>query len=859
MHRVINTRIKQPEIQKNLIERKKINTLLKNGWNKKITIIEAGAGRGKTTAVNYFLSTLPKTISIKWISLYQDCNQLFVFWSYIIDSLQSFLDNEIDIFFHIGINEQTIDDLVAYLVNMVLDAPEMIIVLDDVHFITDSFVIQTIETFIEQMPSTVHFILLTRQKLPLYLGKFEMDDQLQYIKESALFLSKDEAEKLIKQFPDTAKLDNQDRNQLIIAANGWIGGLKLLLCGYDRDRKCSFNVSTNNTILFQYLSNEIFDNLSVEEQQFLTKTSCFPYITEQTVLELVKEKKWDFKKMMNRLINKNLLISCIDQENQSYQYHPIFKDFLKIKFEELPKKEQQVIIYKGALSFIHQKAIDEGFQLLIDIEEYEVLMTYLLKEKEMTRTMYYFGKIPLEFALSNIDFTYQKFFYHYSILEFDYCYLLLEKLAEKYPDVEEVQVTDGLNMLLGNPSISSSKNKEIISLAAIQALDLNPVSKGFLLLKNAVILFYQNQYREALDFTKISLALDQQKQHPFLIYFGQTLLGQIYEELGELNLALAQLEMVENKKQRFIVSEKVKQNLEISFNITIIGIYLKRLELEKADEALKKSYSNLRSEMNNAYNYNYAEYLYLSQQPEKAFEVLKKINTNPFNEYSSLLSRSGLFKYSLKENQLTNYFKDQFIQEFLSNETTQAQEGRLFYCMILLGKRENKLALEQIDQLLSMSRAAKNALKIVEGCLLKIQIKFALNESMDMEVKNLYNECIYYACENRILAPFFLYKQEINQLNEEFGAAIIENLGSKERSFHKEILQLYETKKNTSLTEREVEVLFEISKGCTNKEIAKKLYISLATVKTHILNIYRKLEVNSRISAVEKAKNCSIL
>lgn len=53
-----------------------------------------------------------------------------------------------------------------------------------------------------------------------------------------------------------------------------------------------------------------------------------------------------------------------------------------------------------------------------------------------------------------------------------------------------------------------------------------------------------------------------------------------------------------------------------------------------------------------------------------------------------------------------------------------------------------------------------------------------------------------------------------------------------------------------TLTEREMDVLKMISKGCSNKEIAKGLNISEKTVKNHITNIFRKLQVDDRTQAV---------
>jgi len=61
------------------------------------------------------------------------------------------------------------------------------------------------------------------------------------------------------------------------------------------------------------------------------------------------------------------------------------------------------------------------------------------------------------------------------------------------------------------------------------------------------------------------------------------------------------------------------------------------------------------------------------------------------------------------------------------------------------------------------------------------------------------------------------------------------------------------------LSEREIEVLGLIAAGCSNAEIAARLYITIGTVKTHINNIYGKLEVESRTQAVAKARGIGLI
>ncbi|MBU1097059.1 MAG: response regulator transcription factor [Bacteroidetes bacterium] len=68
-----------------------------------------------------------------------------------------------------------------------------------------------------------------------------------------------------------------------------------------------------------------------------------------------------------------------------------------------------------------------------------------------------------------------------------------------------------------------------------------------------------------------------------------------------------------------------------------------------------------------------------------------------------------------------------------------------------------------------------------------------------------------------------------------------------------------ETKEEFELSEREIEVLVQLSQGLDYKEIAENLFISPSTVRKHIENIYRKLQVNNKMKAVKKALKHNII
>jgi len=61
------------------------------------------------------------------------------------------------------------------------------------------------------------------------------------------------------------------------------------------------------------------------------------------------------------------------------------------------------------------------------------------------------------------------------------------------------------------------------------------------------------------------------------------------------------------------------------------------------------------------------------------------------------------------------------------------------------------------------------------------------------------------------------------------------------------------------LSKRELEILSLLAQGHSNQEIAAKLFVSVSTVKTHLQNLFEKLEVKRRIQAIEKARSLNLI
>jgi DNA-binding NarL/FixJ family response regulator len=94
--------------------------------------------------------------------------------------------------------------------------------------------------------------------------------------------------------------------------------------------------------------------------------------------------------------------------------------------------------------------------------------------------------------------------------------------------------------------------------------------------------------------------------------------------------------------------------------------------------------------------------------------------------------------------------------------------------------------------------------------------------------------------------------QSIKELNEG-GAPISSAIAQKVLTAFKQMLP--KENKDDTLSDRETEVLTLLAEGKRSKEVAEELFINIATVKSHIYNIYQKFHVSSRIEAINKFKS----
>jgi LuxR family maltose regulon positive regulatory protein len=389
----------------------------------------------------------------------------------------------------------------------------------------------------------------------------------------------------------------------------------------------------------------------------------------------------------------------------------------------------------------------------------------------------------------------------------------------------------------------------------VDALPLNEATKAIILTKDAAFLHLQCRYEEALKSLDKALCYSV-GSNAYLAFFALSIKAQVLEDIGSLNkCGPIYREMLEDLSAADGVSM-----LKSSYYIGITGVYLKQMDLKAAEAALTTACGYLTDEVlsvDRGYKYNLAEYKLIAGQTREGVRLTYELLE--MESYKNTVQLARLLKYLLLSGEMTDELLQSYVNDYAGTpEKFRTLDSRLLYAYILYINGDNGAAQALTDEILKCSRKGGIKLKIIEAELFKIRM--LTDQTGDRrEVANLIKEALLYSCDDRILLPYYAEHETVRETIRHYEPEISSDLTADEKKHLREILALGKSSVGNLLSERETEVLKELAAGASNKGIALQLCISVATVKTHIINIYSKLQVNNRVAAADSAREMGIL
>jgi LuxR family transcriptional regulator, maltose regulon positive regulatory protein len=351
-----HTKLHPPHISGDLLERPGLlERIYHNATSQRLTLVSAPAGSGKTTTVAALREAYPH-LQLAWLTLEADDNDLLAFLVVLLAAIQQAYPgcgaNTMQLLDHgAGISNER--RVVGVLINDLLDCElsPFVLVIDDLHVITEPTIHQALDYLLEHLPPMLHLVITTRHDPPLALARLRARGQLAEFRMADLRFNDTE---VMRYCNDVLSLNLTDENLALMQqrTEGWVAGLRLLTLALSQtvlaeraQRITSF--ARSQRFIFDYLAEEVLRQLAPDQRAFLLETSLLSELTP-AMCQAVTDRE-DAAEMLDYLYRRNLFLVELEAEDSpsgaidtiqasdstpqvvraTYRYHALFAQFLQ--------------------------------------------------------------------------------------------------------------------------------------------------------------------------------------------------------------------------------------------------------------------------------------------------------------------------------------------------------------------------------------------------------------------------------------------------------------------------------------------------------------------------------------------------
>lgn len=332
---IISTKLFCPPLRTEVIHRPHLTVRLDEGWQRKLTLISAPAGFGKTTLVSEWIAS--NAWPVAWLSLDSEDNDLTRFLIYLVSSLQTIPIN-------IGASllgmlespqQPSPEYVLTILLNEISSVPKhFFLVLDDYHVICDKSANDALAFLLEYLPHQMHLVIITREDPPLPLARLRAQGQLSELRAADLRFSFSEAAVFLSQVMGL-NLSDKDIADLENRTEGWITGLQLAAVSMQGQTDIAGFIRAftgSHRYVIDYLIEEVLQRQPENVQSFLLRTSILDRMSGPLCDALLLNPSASGQETLEYLERSNLFIVPLDAERHWYRYHHLFAELLRQRF-----------------------------------------------------------------------------------------------------------------------------------------------------------------------------------------------------------------------------------------------------------------------------------------------------------------------------------------------------------------------------------------------------------------------------------------------------------------------------------------------------------------------------------------------
>ena len=334
---ILATKLYIPRLRPNVVSRPRLIERLNEGLHRKLTLISAPAGFGKTTLVSEWVFGCQRPAA--WLSLDEGENDPARFLTYLVAALQTLAAT-------LGEGVLTIlqspqppppaSILTALLNDLTTISDDFVLVLDDYHVLDAKPVDHALTYLVDHLPPQMHLVIATREDPPLPLARLRVGGHLTELRVTDLRFTHAEAAEFLNQVMGLP-LSAEDIAALERRTEGWIAGLQLAAISMQGQQDAAGFITSftgSHQYVVDYLVEEVLGQQSESVQTFLLRTSILDRFCGPLCDAVLMDPAVSGRETLEYLEHANLFIVPLDNERRWYRYHHLFADLLRQRLHQ---------------------------------------------------------------------------------------------------------------------------------------------------------------------------------------------------------------------------------------------------------------------------------------------------------------------------------------------------------------------------------------------------------------------------------------------------------------------------------------------------------------------------------------------
>lgn len=898
---LIRTKLHRPPVARNHLHRRHLLERLDRHRQRPLTLVSAPAGYGKSTLVSCWLESCECPSA--WVSLDANDSDLRLFLVYFLEAIESMFPGAVHDTRTMlkGSDLPSLGILAASLVNEMYEIDkDFILALDDYHTIRDKAVHELIHRLLTHPPEAMHLAIATRRDPPFSIVGLRARGQMTEIRAQDLRFSPSEVTVFLRGMMDI-EVDDHIAALIGEKTEGWVAGLRLAVLSMRQRSDLHEIVASlpdNNRYVMDYIIAEVLSHQPKEVREYLLSTAildrfCAPLCEAMCVAQNESSAcPVSGRQFIHQLEMENMFLIPLDDNRCWYRYHHLFRQLLKREMKRnLTPEMIRKLNNQAGKWFEENDLLDEALQFLLAADNIQAARQLIIRHRyDLTRLEKWhqlnrwIKAIPQDQVRIDPELLIVIAWMHENRERYHHMHRTIQQIDELLAD----DVADMINTgsLLGELDALKAagfymggdvRQAEKHAARAIERIPAHHLSeRAFAILVYAFAHQMNGDARQARATIYEALRKDEKT--------GSTYTARLLLTLCFVDWLEGDLAGVQRNADQLLQLGHAHDLLESTafghYHLGMTAYYLSDrekacLHLTAAVEIGRLVDPNTFLHASCAMALSYLK----DSRPEKADKIARSLveyavqadNTVLLNIANALSAELALHRARLAEavkwarvcpseapKQTVRFFVPQF---------TRAK---------ILIARGSSNAFRNANDLLNRQHAfftsVHNTHCLIEVLALKALLHHATGDPAaalaDLE------SALDLACQSRRKQPFLDLGPPM--------AALLTRLGRQGRfnDYIDEILSHFDrpktnTQENLSfslpsnrpmppadgdqpldepLTNRELDVVNLLADRLSNKEIARKLFISPGTVKRHTNNIYRKLAAHNRREAVAKAK-----